>query len=228
MKKIFFILCFYVFWPSLSSCMALDLGIQAQVNNLKTQSICDDVSTQESTRIIQEEKSQILLKQIDERLIKIFGSSELPKNTMITRQHQDSLRDLGFHYDEQGMYSKSLEIYRLTLAMTRLAGGGEAEGMSLHDLGFSYKNLKQYPEALECYQKALRIAKQDQSDLAEERQVACLNNIGEVYRNLKQYDRALMYYHQGLAIAKNNQDRDMQPFLEILLKNIEEVKKLSE
>ncbi|MGL5076793.1 MAG: tetratricopeptide repeat protein, partial [Waterburya sp.] len=148
-----------------------------------------------------------------------------PKNTMITRQHWDSLRDLGFHYDEQGIYSKSLEIYRLTLAMTRLAGGGEAEGMSLHDLGFSYKNLKQYPEALKCYQKALRIAQQDQSDLAEERQVACLNNIAEVYRNLKQYDRALMYYHQGLAIAENDQDPDMQPFLEILIK---EVKKLSE
>ncbi|MGL4883665.1 MAG: tetratricopeptide repeat protein, partial [Waterburya sp.] len=102
------------------------------------------------------------------------------------------------------------------------------EGMALHDLGFSYKNLKQYPEALECYQKALQIAQQDQSDLAEEAQVATLNNIGQVYRNLKQYDRALMYYHQGLAIAENDQDPDMQPFLEILLKNIEEVKKLSE
>lgn len=49
-----------------------------------------------------------------------------------------------------------------------------------------------------------------------------------MYRNLKQYDQALMYYHQGLAIAKNNRDPDMQPFLETLLKNIEEVKKLSE
>ncbi|MGL5944379.1 MAG: hypothetical protein ACRC2S_29210 [Waterburya sp.] len=49
-----------------------------------------------------------------------------------------------------------------------------------------------------------------------------------MYRNLKQYDRTLMYYHQGLAIAENDQDPDMQPFLEILLKNIEEVKKLSE
>jgi tetratricopeptide (TPR) repeat protein len=111
-------------------------------------------------------------------LTKEFSSSGLRENATITRQHWDSLRNLGFHYDNQGMYSKSLEIYRLGLSMIRLAEDWELEGMALHDLGFSYKNLKQYPEALDCYHKALRIAKQDKSDLAEERQVVTLNNIG--------------------------------------------------
>jgi hypothetical protein len=72
MKKIFFILCFYVFSPSISSCMALDLGIQS-VNNLKTQSICDDISTQESTRIVQEEKNQILIRLV-RKLVKPSSS----------------------------------------------------------------------------------------------------------------------------------------------------------
>ena len=109
-----------------------------------------------------------------------------------------------------------------------MAEDSELEAIALHDLGFSFKNLKQYPEALECYQKALSISKQIKSDLVEEGQVATLNNIGEVYRNLKQYERALMYYQQGLAIAENHQDPDMRPILQILLKNIEEVKQLSE
>ncbi|BAU66068.1 TPR repeat-containing protein [Stanieria sp. NIES-3757] len=125
------------------------------------------------------------------------------------------------------MYGKSLEIYRLGLAMNRLAGDLELEGTALHDLGFSFKNLKQYPEALECYQKALSIAKKISSNLAEEAKVATLNNIGEVYRNLKQYERALKYYRQGLMIALNHQDPDIQPLFQILLNNIEEVQKLS-
>ena len=221
-KQFIFIFYLFIFIVFTSSCIASDRDTQTK--SIKITSICNQNNIQELTKIVREEKNQIIIKQIDEQ----FNASKLPKNTTITRKRWRLLRSLGFTYDEQSMYDKSLEIYRLGLAIVKLAEDSELEAIALHDLGFSFKNLKQYPEALECYQKALSISKQIKSDLVEEGQVATLNNIGEVYRNLKQYERALMYYQQGLAIAENHQDPDMRPILQILLKNIEEVKQLSE
>lgn len=226
MKKQSISAVFYISLHLISSC-GVSREIQIQANNIEIQPICKNINTQELTRIVQEEKNQLQIKQIDEQLTKVFGSSGVPENTTITRQRWRLLRRLGLAYDDRNMYGKSLQIYRLGLAMTRLAEDWELEAMALHDLGFSFKNLRQYREALECYRQALSVGRKIRSDLAQESEVATLNNIGEVYRNLKQYDRALTYYRQGLSIAKNHKDPDMQPIIQTLFKNIEQVQTLS-
>jgi tetratricopeptide (TPR) repeat protein len=99
-----------------------------------------------------------------------------------------------------------MELYGEALALSRMLGDQESEGICLGGQGIAHYSLAQFDQAIELFDAAVDIARQIGNRLEEGRY---LGNAGRAYRSMGQIGQALMLYTQALAIARevgNRQD----------------------
>lgn len=115
-----------------------------------------------------------------------------------------SYNGTGIAYYFKGDYTKALEYYLKSLAISETLNDKTAIAKGLANIGVIYYSQGAYSKALEYYFKALKI---DEAQGREAGIAAALGNIGNVYWNNKDYPNALDYFSKALKISEKRGDQ---------------------
>lgn len=107
------------------------------------------------------------------------------------------LGDVGFCYQDMGLFDKSLEYYQRALAIARTLGDTTEIASNLSNIGVSLKMIGHYGEAIDIFNQVLELDKKrkNETDIATD-----YNNIGMVYRAWLQYELAVEFFEKALEI----------------------------
>jgi|GEM_PF-1119075 len=107
------------------------------------------------------------------------------------------LGDVGFCYQDMGLFDKSLEYYQRALIIARSLGDTSEIAANLSNIAVSFKLLGRYGEAIETFNQTLELdlLRGNESDLATD-----YNNIGMVYRAWDEFGLAIEFLEKSLEI----------------------------
>lgn len=95
--------------------------------------------------------------------------------------------------------TKSIAKYEEALALWRVAGERDFEGLALNNLAEVYYSLGNRKKALELFEQGLALMQSTGSKLGE---AAMLSNIAAVYQDLGDNDKALDYFSKALPLRR--------------------------
>jgi len=127
------------------------------------------------------------------------------------------LSDVGFAFQEMGLFDKALEYFQRALPISRAQNDSVEIVSNLSNIGVSLKMLGRYGEAIEVLNQTLELDKLmgSETDMAID-----YNNIGMVYRSWNNYDKAIEFFNKALQIDEKLGNRHK---LSIRLSNIGQV-----
>jgi tetratricopeptide (TPR) repeat protein len=127
------------------------------------------------------------------------------------------LSDVGFAFQEMGLFDKALEYFQRALPISRAQNDSVEIVSNLSNIGVSLKMLGRYGEAIEVLNQTLELDKLmgSESDMAID-----YNNIGMVYKSWNNYDKAIEFFNKALQIDEKLGNRHK---LSIRLSNIGQV-----
>lgn len=111
--------------------------------------------------------------------------------------------DLGLHYFNLGLYSRSLDHYQKALDGLRQVGHAGGEAIVMNNIGMIIHQQKDYSQARAYYLKSYAIGAQIQS---KDHMASTLNNIGSSYQDEGLLDSALHYLALSLEIKQSVED----------------------
>jgi len=116
-----------------------------------------------------------------------------PRTQAIVRR----LGDVGFCYQDMGLFDKSLSYYQRALDISRQLNDSLEIASNLSNIGVSLKMMGRYGEAIDMFNQVLELDKlrKNETDLATD-----YNNIGVVYREWSKYDLAVEFLNKALEI----------------------------
>ena len=139
----------------------------------------------------------------------------LPTPRTDTLMHR--LNDVGYTYQEMGLFDIALNNFRKALLLSRQLKDTVSIAENLSNIGVSLKMTGQYGEAIEAFQQTLQL----DTELGNETDIALdYNNIGMVYQAWKQYDQALAFFTKALELDEKLGNKHK---LSIRLSNIGQV-----
>ncbi len=105
--------------------------------------------------------------------------------------------DVGFCYQEMGLFDKAINYYEDALIIARSIGDTLEIATNLSNIAISFKMLGKYGEAIEAFNQTLELDKVqgNETDLAGD-----YNNIGAVYQAWAEYGLAIEFYEKALEI----------------------------
>lgn len=105
--------------------------------------------------------------------------------------------DVGFCYQDMGLFDKSLDYFEQALAIARSIGDTIEIATNLSNIAISLKMLGKYGEAIEVLNQVLELDKLQGNDtnLAID-----YNNIGAVYQAWREYSLAIEFFEKALEI----------------------------
>ncbi len=105
--------------------------------------------------------------------------------------------DVGFCYQDMGLFDKALDYYEHALAIARSIGDTVEIATNLSNIAISYKMLGKYGEAIEAFNQTLELDKLQGNDanLAID-----YNSIGAVYQAWTKYSLAIEFFGKALEI----------------------------
>jgi tetratricopeptide (TPR) repeat protein len=105
--------------------------------------------------------------------------------------------DVGFCYQDMGLFDKSIEYYERALSIARAIGDTLEIATNLSNIAISLKMLGKYGEAIEAFNQTLELDKLQGNDanLAID-----YNNIGAVYQAWREYSLAIEFFGKALEI----------------------------
>jgi tetratricopeptide (TPR) repeat protein len=107
------------------------------------------------------------------------------------------LSDVGFCYQDMGLFEKSLDYFQRSLALSRSVRDTTEIASNLSNIGVSLKMLGKYGEAIDAFNQTLKLDKLlgSETDMATD-----YNNIGMVYRAWLQFELAVEFFEKALEI----------------------------
>jgi tetratricopeptide (TPR) repeat protein len=127
------------------------------------------------------------------RAVEIEEALPKPRPDILMRR----LGDVGFCYQDMGLFDKALIYFERALAMSRTLGDTIETASNLSNIGFSLKMLGCYGEAIDAFNQTLEL---DRITGSETELATDYNNIGMVYRAWLQYDLAVEFFEKALEI----------------------------
>jgi tetratricopeptide (TPR) repeat protein len=116
----------------------------------------------------------------------------------------ERISDAAYCYQELGIYSKSRELFQLSLGIQERLGNKVEIGTNLLNIGTSYFFQAQYDKAVNYYSRTLEMDREsgDSSSIA-----ITLNNLGMVYSRWGKHQKALDIYEESLKYTKDKNKR---------------------
>jgi tetratricopeptide (TPR) repeat protein len=107
------------------------------------------------------------------------------------------LSDVGFCYQDMGLFDKSLSYFQRALDIARQLNDSLEIASNLSNIGVSLKMMGRYGEAIDMFNQVLELDKlrKNETDLATD-----YNNIGVVYREWSKYDLAVEFFNKAIEI----------------------------
>jgi tetratricopeptide (TPR) repeat protein len=121
----------------------------------------------------------------------------------------ETMRTLGFIYEELGDLDKAEEYYRQALEINREIGNRLGEAQDLGNLGFVYYVTRRLEKAEEYYQQALEIDREIGNRLGE---AETMRTLGFIYEELGDLDRAEDYFKRALEADREIGNRRYEAF----------------
>ena len=109
------------------------------------------------------------------------------KATSLKANYADALYQLGWCYNEEGLYNEAIE----SLKNENMAGSGD-KARNNFELGYAYKGLKKYEDALSYLNKAIEM---------DAEYTLAYKERGKTYLKLKMYDKVLDDFNKYEALA---------------------------
>ena len=114
-----------------------------------------------------------------------------------------AINNEGFYYDLRGDKKKALQLYNMSLALSREINDSLATAQTLNNMAALNEDLGNIPEAIRMYKESLLLRKKfnDQSGIAQS-----LNNLGYLYEKMGNYSTALEYHQKSYGIRLSIHD----------------------
>jgi tetratricopeptide (TPR) repeat protein len=109
------------------------------------------------------------------------------------------LTNIAHVYDEQGLYFKSVNIYKEALQICKTHKILFGEALISQNLANAYNELGKYAESIAYSNQSLMLATANRFNRIE---VGSYQNLGAAYLKLQQYPKAIEYYEKALQLAK--------------------------
>jgi tetratricopeptide (TPR) repeat protein len=109
------------------------------------------------------------------------------------------LTNIAHVYDEQGLYFKSVDIYKEALKICKTNKIVFGEALISQNLANAHNELGKYPESIAYSNQSLTLARANRFNRIE---VGSYQNLGAAYLKLQQYPKVIEYYNKALQLAK--------------------------
>lgn len=109
------------------------------------------------------------------------------------------LTNIAHVYDEQGLYFKSVDIYKEALKICKTNKILFGEALISQNLANACNELGKYAESIAYSNQSLTLARANRFNRVE---VASYQNLGAAYLKLQQYPKVIEYYDKALQLAK--------------------------
>ncbi|MFX1295864.1 MAG: tetratricopeptide repeat protein [Promethearchaeota archaeon] len=166
------------------------LRIYTRLNDLKGKATCLNI-------IANCKDSEQALKQNEEALQIVDQLGDLEKKSVI-------LSDIGYNYQQQGMYLEALKCYQISFQIKEKLGNLTGKIHSHETIGHLYRKQGNYPEALKQYKAILQIVERI-GDI--KKKIITLETIGNIYRDQGRYTKALQQLKDAFQIADQLGDK---------------------